>query len=298
MDFQPSFLAFHEAIKLKNTEENADLRKRRDEVLSHLRGHMQARHDLTFTMFNSGSYAMGTGVRPLRDADYDIDVGVVFTLDHAKRKAQELKQAVFGGLPSSLGRVEWRRPCITVFRKDHHVDLGVYVRDAGGLWLAVGRQQDPIVSWQLDGIDRFIADVTQRFPSSATDLEQFRRIIRYLKRWKDQQFQGNGVKAPVGLALTVMAYRWFSPRSHKGAYNDLAALTDLVERIVASFDGGQTQLEFPRAPKDNLLRKLSPEQVLQMRGRFSHLLAALADAKSKGSAAALCRVFGSDFPGS
>jgi hypothetical protein len=296
MDFQPLFVAFHESIKLKNTEENADLRERRDEVLASLRQHMQARRGLTFTMFNSGSYAMGTGIRPLRGADYDIDVGVVFSVDHAQCDARDLKTAVLGGLPSSLGRVQWRRPCITVFRKDHHVDVGVYARDRGGLWLVVGKQTDPVVSWQQDGIDLFIEDVRNRFPSSTTDHAQFQRVIRYLKRWKDLQFQGNGVKAPVGLALTVMAYHWFGPRSRRGNYDDLAALTGLVERIVTEFSANQSELKFPRAPKDNLLRKLSAEQVKQMIGRFADLLKALQEAKSKDSIASLRRAFGPDFP--
>lgn len=296
MDFQPLFVAFHESIKLKNTEENADLRVRRDDVLAILRQHMQARHRLTFTMFNSGSYAMGTGIRPLRGADYDIDVGVVFSVEHAQQDARELKRAVLESLPSSLGRVEWRRPCITVFRKDHHVDVGVYARDRGGLWLTVGKASESVVSWQHDGIDLFIEDVRNRFPSSKTDHSQFQRVIRYLKRWKDLQFQGNGVKAPVGLALTVMAYQWFSTRSHRGNYDDLAALTGLVERIVSEFPANQTELRFPRAPKDNLLRKLSPEQVKQMIGRFAELLKGLREAKSKNSVAPLRRSLGVDFP--
>jgi hypothetical protein len=296
MDFQTLFIKFHEKIKLKDTDENADLRRRRDEVLETLRQHMGERHRLKFTMFNSGSYAMGTGVQPTRDADYDIDVGVVFSLEHSRQDAGELKRWVHGGLVSSLGRVEWRRPCLTVFRKDHHVDLGIYVEDRGGLWLAVGKQTDPQVTWQQDGIKLFIEDVRNRFPNPREDHQQFQRLVRYLKRWKDIHFVGNGVKAPVGLALTVMAYYWFSARSRAGVYNDLAALTDLVQRILEHFAGDKMELKFPRAPGDNLLRKLSHEQVKQMKGRFQSLSALLGEALSKDSTAPLRRAFGDDFP--
>lgn len=296
MEFQPLFIKFHEKIKLKDTEENTDLRKRRDEVLDHLRQHMWERHRLKFEMFNSGSYAMGTGVQPVRGADYDIDLGVVFALEHAQKDARELKQLVHGGLPSSLGRIEWRRPCLTVFRKDHHLDLGVYVKDRGGHWLAMGKQTDPAVTWQQDGIKLFIEDVRNRFPDPHGDHEQFQRILRYLKRWKDVQFQGNGVKAPVGLALTVMAYYWFSASRSAGVYNDLAALIHLVQRVLKEFNDGRVELKFPRAPGDNLLRKLSAEQVKQMQGRFQVLLQRLTEATAKNTAAPLRLAFGIDFP--
>ncbi len=296
MNFQPLFIKFHDKIKLKDTEENVGLRRRRDEVLSQLRQHMWERHRLKFTMFNSGSYAMGTGVQPLQTADYDLDVGVVFEQEHARVDARMLKEQVHGGLPSSLGRIEWRRPCITVFRKDHHLDVGVYVKDGGGLWLAVGRQKDSAVTWQQDGIMHFIEDVRDRFPSSPENHDQFQRTIRYLKRWKDRNFQGNGVKAPVGLALTVMAYHWFSPRSRSGVFHDLAALTDLVQRIVAEFGSDRVELKFPRAPGDNLLRKLSHEQIKQMTGRFQGLHGLLREASERSSAAPLRRAFGDDFP--
>lgn len=296
MDFQTLFVKFHEKVRLKDTEENSDLRQRRDEVLAHLRQHMWERHRLKFDMFNSGSYAMGTGVQPPRGLDYDIDLGVVFAVEHAQKDAREFKQLVHGGLPSSLGRVEWRRPCLTVFRKDHHVDLGVYVKDGGGLWLAMGKQTDPTVTWQQDGIKLFIDDVRSRFPDPRGDHEQFQRIIRCLKRWKDVHFQGNGVKAPVGLALTVMAYYWFSARRSSGVYNDLAALTQLVQRVLKEFSDGRVELKFPRAPSDNLLRKLSAEQVKQMRGRFQVLFDRLTEATTKESAAPLRLAFGLDFP--
>jgi hypothetical protein len=296
MDFQPLFRKFHEKIKLKNTEENADLRGRRDQVLDQLQQHMKARHGLTFRMFNSGSYAMGTGIQPYGSNDIDIDVGVVFSLSHASKDARELKQAIFSGLPSSIGRVEWRKPCITVFRSDCHIDLGVYVEDTGGLWLAMGKQTDPEVSWQQDGIKLFIDDVKNRFPSPQEDHQQFQRIIRYLKRWKDKHFAGYGVKAPVGLALTVMAYYWFGARRSANEYNDLAALTDLVKQILGKFSDEQTRLDFPRAPRDNLLRKLSQEQVKQMKGRFQNLLKLLEEAMSKNSTEPLIRAFGDDFP--
>ena len=207
-DFQPLFTKFHEKIKLKDTEENAGLRERRDAILDHLREQMRVRHQLRFQMFNSGSYAMGTGIQPLRGAEYDIDVGAIFSLEHAKQDPRQLKEWVFQCLPSSLGRVEWRRPCITVFRKDHHMDLGVFVQDGGGLWLAMGKQTDLPVKWQQDGIQLFIEDVRKKFPESPDNHRQFQRVIRYLKRWKDFNFQGNGVKAPVGLALTVMAFNF------------------------------------------------------------------------------------------
>jgi hypothetical protein len=76
----------------------------------------------------------------------------------------------------------------------------------------------------------------------------------------------------------------------------MGALTDLVGRICEQFGGDQVELKFPRAPGDNLLRKLSTEQVRQMRGRFQGLLDRLKEANGSSTAAPLRRALGEHFP--
>ena len=42
--------------------------------------------------------------------------------------------------------------------------------------------------------------------------EQYRRIIRYLKRWKNKVFKSNGNSEPPGIGITLLAYEKFEPK--------------------------------------------------------------------------------------
>src|SRR5262245_46723030 len=110
MLLQPLFRRFEENIKLARFDENAELREKRDRVLKRMRENMQ----MKFEWFNQGSYAMGTGIKPL-DGDYDIDIGIVFDIDRRKYDPVTVKQWVYKAVEKHTGRVEWRRPCITVY---------------------------------------------------------------------------------------------------------------------------------------------------------------------------------------
>ena len=78
VNLQSEFITFHDAIKLDS--ENEILREKRDILLNKLKEKIS--DDATsYTHFNQGSYAMGTGIKP-NDGDYDIDVGLKFDIDH------------------------------------------------------------------------------------------------------------------------------------------------------------------------------------------------------------------------
>src|SRR6266849_3600286 len=100
---QKQFEQFHEAIKLRHYDENAELREKRDRVLKRLKEGMEKRfaekgeEPPKFTTFNQGSYAMGTGTKPL-DRDYDIDVGVCFEIAKADYDPVEVKEWVYDAL--------------------------------------------------------------------------------------------------------------------------------------------------------------------------------------------------------
>lgn len=139
---QSSFLTFHKAIKLGNTDENATLREKRDAVLRRLRD-----RGLTFTYFNQGSYAMGTGVKPT-NLDYDIDFGLVLTKPQATDPLA-FKGLVYDAVLGHTPQVEWRRHCVRVQyvrqgQEAFHVDLAVYREvdtwTGKKLQLAAGRQ--------------------------------------------------------------------------------------------------------------------------------------------------------------
>ena len=324
MSLQSQFMKFHEAILLKRFDENAELREKRDRILKRLRDNLS----VTFEPFNQGSYAMGTGVKPL-DGDYDIDVGIVLNnvsvnsspyRDRSRDiDIKTIKGWVYTAVESHTSQVEWRRPCITVYYKEagkiiYHVDLAVLLRDAQNpeqLYLTLGRKDESPATFELQQDDRqsFMTAIEQK--CSGEDGAQFRRVVRYLKRWKDENFPKTGHAAPTGLSLTVAAYNAFKPQRTtdyygKVSYDDLAATLTVAQSLYASFRqtwGSSSynlvhtiSLTFPFAPKDNVFGKMTEQQQEEFYQRLGQLISNLEQAKHSDNATYLRKAFGSEFP--
>jgi hypothetical protein len=308
--FQARFQRFHEAIKLGSTDENATLREKRDAVLRRMRD-----KGLTFTSMNQGSYAMGTGVIPV-EADYDIDVGVVFTGDTRPADPLAAKQWVFDAVFAHTPNVEWRRHCIRVQyvkagEPTYHVDLPVYWKDrwSGALTLAAGKQHSGAghKEWQEADPQGLVDRVTSHL--AGENRWQFRRVIRYLKRWKDVHFPAMGNAAPVGIGITISALNGFSAAKDWNAttsagYDDLEALANLVNRMRGAFTDTWHGAEYatrlvqrlPVKPHKDVFERMSNQQMKEFRERLDTLALRLDAAKRTGRVDELVRAFGTDFP--
>ena len=308
--FQPKFIRFHDAIKLGNTDENVTLREKRDAVLKRMR-----EKGLVFTPYNQGSYAMGTGVIPVQ-ADFDIDVGVIFTGDARPADPLALKKTVYDAVFGHTTSVEWRRHCIRVQyvkagEPTYHVDLPVYWQDrwSKALTLAVGKQNSGSEhkEWQDSDpqalVDRVAGHLT------GEDKWQFRRVIRYLKRWKDVHFPAMGNAAPVGIGITVAALNWFTTSKDWNAttsagYDDLEATLNLVNRMRGGFasvwrdNEWATRLEarLPVKPYKDVFHRMTNQQMKEFKERLDTLATRLGEAKRTSKTDELVRAFGGDFP--
>lgn len=308
--FQARFMRFHDAIKLGSTDENAILREKRDAVLTRMR-----ERGLRFTWFNQGSYAMGTGAIPVQ-ADYDIDVGIVFTGDARPVDPMVVKQWVYDAVLGHTGTVEWRRNCIRVQyiragEATYHVDLPVYWKDrfTGNLSLATGKQHSGSgqKAWQDVDPQALVDRVASHLDGE--DKWQFRRVVRYLKRWKDVNFPTIGNAAPVGIGITMAALNGFTPvkdwnASTSAGYDDLQALINLVYRMRAGFGyvshGGELAVrlvaQLPVRPYSDVFARMTNQQMKEFKERLDTLAVRLEDAKRTGKTDELIRAFGADFP--
>lgn len=310
--FQSRFLRFHDTIKLGSTDENATLREKRDAVLKRMRD-----RGLTFTTLNQGSYAMGTGVIPV-EADFDIDVGVIFTGDTRPPDPLAAKQWVFDAVLGHTRNVEWRRHCIRVQyvkagEPTYHVDLPVYWKDrwSGALTLAVGKQHSGVghKEWQEADPQGLVERVTSHLVGE--DRWQFRRVIRYLKRWKDVNFPAMGNAAPVGIGITIAALNGFSAAKDWNAttsagYDDLEALLNLVNYMRGGFSVTWHDAEYatrlvqrlPVKPHKDVFERMTNQQMKEFKERLDTLASRLDAAKRTGRLDELVRAFGTDFPAS
>jgi hypothetical protein len=310
---QQQFEDFHKAICFDEDDEKATLREKRDTIIKALKANLG--DDVpSFSNFNQGSYSMHTGVVPL-DGNFDIDVGLVFDCDQDKYPDPVvLKKKVRDAVNTNFRTVLIRRPCVTVNYLSggevaYHVDLAIYSRDANGtLYLAKGKENsaDEHRIWEESDPKGLTKLVCGAF-SDSNELAQYRRCIRYLKRWRHWQFSGSG--APLSIALTVAALNWFKPKfGTAGTPRDLEAMLNWVETMLGQFtyewsqdDGLHQRLKvmLPVAPRSDLMAKRTAAQMKTFKEKLESLRDALRDAFNELLPEDACKLlrkqFGDDF---
>lgn len=308
---QKHFEEFHSCIKFDDNDEKAKLREKRDTLLSALSANLG--DDVpTFDNFHQGSYSMHTGVVPV-DGNYDIDVGLIF--DCKKDKYPDpvvLKKKIRDALDTHVRTVNIRRPCVTVnyMRNgaiDYHVDLAVYVkRDDGLLDIAKGKENSDESKrvWETSDPKKLTTVICSAFTDTA-ELAQYRRCIRYLKRWRQVQFSSG---APLSIALTVAAQKWFKPHFEtSGKPGDLQALLNWVEAMLAQFqwtsaNGGfheRLSITLPVTPYCDLMEWMTEGQMSTVKSKLEVLRDALQEAYDEELPEDACKrlkkQFGDDF---
>jgi hypothetical protein len=310
---QRQFEDFHSAICFDEEDEKATLREKRDTIVKALRANLG--DDVPpFSTFNQGSYSMHTGVVPL-DGNFDIDVGLTFDCDQSKYPDPVvLKKKVRDAANTNFRTVVIRRPCVTVNYISggeiaYHVDLAIYSRDAEGkLYLAKGKENSAEEHriWEISDPKELTKLVCSAVEGSE-QLAQYRRCIRYLKRWRQWQFSGSG--APLSIALTVAALHWFKPSfGTSGKPVDLQAMLNWVETMLGQFtyefrqDEGLHQrlkVMLPVAPYTDLMAKRTAAQMKNFQERLESLRDALRDAYNEELPEDACKLmkkqFGDDF---
>jgi hypothetical protein len=329
-NIQTQMIQFHEKIKLKRFEQNETLREKRDIILRQLDSGLKKnfaakkQEPPEYRPFDQGSYAMGTGTMPL-NADFDIDLGISFII--AKDDYDdpvEVKQWVYDALQDQTTKVEIRHPCVTVYyMKDgepiYHVDLAVYSdggsNSDGKMYLAKGKlnSASEYRVWEEAEPEKLIELIKDRFANSDDD-KQFRRVIRYLKRWKDNKFSSNGNAAPIGIGITVAAYHWFLTKSYtdaftsKRTYDDLDALGCFVHQMLTRFESKyidsawheRLEVILPVAPGCDLFEKMTNPQMVDFKAKLLILYSAIKESQETADPVKACEVlrkqFGDDFP--
>ena len=320
MDLQKEFIRFHDTIKLD--DENATLREKREILLDKLKNNISD-EAASYTTFVQGSYAMGTGIKP-ENGDYDIDVGIRFDIDREDYDPLTPKKWVRDALDGHTKSVKIRKSCVTVtYQRNsepiYHVDFAVYA-DANvdtKMYIAKGKESSPPdeVLWEVSDPQGLLEKIRKKY-SDADERGQFRRIIRYLKKWRDHDTRLSGNGMPSGIALTCLAYDLFSVSKTYDSigktfsYNDLAALLNLVQKIKGKFTYryDSEKQSFYHAiseslvvePYNNLFEKMSSTQMetlYQEFGRMIETLEAAQKAMKKSEACTLMvELFGKDFP--
>jgi hypothetical protein len=191
----------------------------------------------------------------------------------------------------------------------YHVDLAVYSdgdENADGKdRLAMGREHsnEERRYWEVSDPQALKEKIFGEYDEAGR--AQFRRVVRYLKRWKDLKFSPDGNEAPLGIGLTVAAHRW-----HSTCYSDvfsrdlddLDALRNLVEAMLRSFRGSRPRLEvnLPVEPYNDLFEEMTDRHQEKLQERLGELKDALDDANRSADPHDACETlrsqFGEGFP--
>ncbi len=321
IDLQKEFIEFHNKIKLD--DENQKLREKRDILLNKLKNNI-SEDAASYTTFNQGSYAMGTGIHP-EDEDYDIDIGIKFSINKDDYSDPvEVKKWVRDALNGHTKKVGIRRSCVTVTYQEkgesaYHVDFAIYAasNEDENLYIAKGKEFSDIDHkyWEISDPQGLIKIIKDKY--SSDDAAQFRRVVRYMKKWKTHKFSSSGAVAPTGIALTILAYdngfsvsKTYDWSIGAYSYDDFTALYGLVSNIKNRFIYAWSEdlenfchkinVSLPVAPYNNLFAKMTDKQMDDFYCKISAMLKELDKVKEKTKRSEACAIlvelFGDDFP--
>ncbi|MCP4181192.1 MAG: nucleotidyltransferase [bacterium] len=319
---QTEFNSFHEKVKLYDKEDNKELRDKRDMLAEELRTYFKKKAEnegtskITFSLENQGSYSMGTGIKPLEDCDYDIDVMVLLNISKDDYTPVEVKKWVYEALDKHNRTVEYKKPCVRVqYFKDgkeaFHVDLALYSNqnDNGKIYLSKGKPTSATEEkkWEVSEPKLLKDKINNKFDDT-DDRLQMKRVIRYLKRWKDFKFNSTGNGKPTGIALTALAYDLFQTEINRNSFNssvelrDIVALRKLVSSIIGEFSwfSDTISVNLPVEPYNDLFEKMSVNQQKILKEKLEKLKSALEKAESEPdpheASKILIKQLGDDFP--
>ena len=194
-----------------------------------------------------------------------------------------------------------------------HIDFIVYKRSADQHYLAVGKEHsdEDNREWSIAdplGLIEWINDAGGSDEDEAKDvLAQFRRLVRYLKRWRDVQFSEAVAAKVFSIGLTVMLKQKLVAKfSTEGACKDLAALCATAGAILdaAYFDEEKAgkyrvRVDLPVEPYRDIFDATSLDTGTQFYNKLKRLKEQLEQAEELSDERKQCEIlnkqFGDDF---
>ena len=314
MGIQTHFDKFHDKIKLgREDDAYKKARKRDDSIKADVKTAFSKAGYPVVKDFIQGSLKTYTGIVPI-SGDYDIDRALVIDDDKApenpvtpKKKALEVLEA------RRFKNAKIKKPCVTAdYASDNvHIDLIVYKRSGDQHYLAVGKKNSDEKNreWSIAdplGLMEWIVDFSD-CGDEADVRAQSRRLVRYLKRWRDVQFSDSVVRKVFSIGLTVMVKQELvATFSTEGARDDLAALRATVEAILDAsyFDEEEkgryrVRVDLPVEPYRDIFDGSSLDTGTQLYNKLKRLKERLEKAEALSDLRAQCEIlnklFGDDF---
>jgi len=315
MSIRAKFSNFHDKIKLHREDEAyKDARIKDDSILADIKKSFKDAGYKVNDSFLQGSFSTSTAVKH-PEHDFDIDRAIVISVDDAPEDPVEPKKKVLDVLEKrGFKNAKIKKPCTTAdyLGLNLHIDIIIYRESNENYELAVGKKNssDQNKEWSSSdpkGLRDWINDNSNYIGSSNSKLAQYKRVVRYLKRWRDNKFSESVAKKIYSIGLTIMAKEQFMPDlDNEGRVNDLESLRNTVNAMLnASYflSQGNSQYEvqvyLPKSPYRDVFDGSSVDTGTQLYNKLTTLRnkleKAIAEDKLKVQCEILQDIFGSDF---
>lgn len=315
MSIQSEFIDFHNRIKL-DYDVKAELAEKRDILLGILRNSGKLPG---FEEYNQGSYGMYLGVEPIDGREYDIDVGLRFNADKDDYEPMDIKNIIADVLKNLTDYgTTVKKPCVTItYKKDgeaaYHVDLVTYLYEDhtdkdSQLYLARGKESMPEEIYWEKSDPVGLVDYINNKVNKGNARDQFRRTIRYIKRWKNRRFNSAGHAEPASIGITLIVADNFVESSG----DDLSALLSAVKSIqnlfqTVKYEDGRWlyRIKYPMPYSLNFendtdaFEKMTDIQMTDFKEKLEKLVRDLEAVQNEPDEVEQCRklqkIFGDDF---
>lgn len=303
---QALFEQFH--AKIRMSRDNATLQEKKDILLRRIKKWLADNEKPSCREYLQGSYKMKVGVCALEGAEFDIDVGLRFDFDDTAYTAAEVREWIYAAVDGHADTdLDDKGPCIRVTYKDgYHVDLVSYAwwDDANETTqYRLAHKQNGWLPADPPALVDFVKKVREPFEGSEdaeTSTDQFRRLVRALKRWNDFAILGDAPEKPSGLALLLLTEQHVSAPVFDafGDPDDRAALETIAHTAANTL--GRIKANKPTPEYEDMFGRLTASQMTTLKERFGELDVALVTARTTTDVQVACKalkkVFGSDFP--
>jgi len=305
-DVQKQFEKFHDTIRV-DYDMAQDLRDPRDAVVERITKYLQDNKLPGMSVLHQGSYKLKTGVKPIGDLEYDIDVGIRFGIRPEDYPSSTVRKWVYDSVKDHTQRIEDKGPCVRVaYKKGYHIDLVTY-----SVWEGSSREIYKLAhktkGWRpsdppglVQYVDAYRESNFKDTEDFATKTDQFRRCIRYLRRWNDERFPSDTDSKPTGLGLVVLVIQRAIAvaRFVDGRSDDLSCLHAVSDRIAST--PGRIEVKKPSPEHEDLFGRIGDKEMEVLKQYFRKLTDALQEARVTFDPVNACKrlqeVFGSDFP--
>ncbi|PIV64641.1 MAG: hypothetical protein CO162_00945 [bacterium (Candidatus Ratteibacteria) CG_4_9_14_3_um_filter_41_21] len=284
------FQKFYDEVKLTPSKEDSLKTAReaiREKIRNYFKNTMKENHP---KFYGQGSYAMSTIINPL-DGEYDIDDGIYLqNLDLNKLKwpvPETVHNWIYNAVKGHTNENPIdKRTCVRViYSGQYHVDLPIYGMFSNVPYLAEREE----AGWHVSDPRA----VTDWFKNEVKDKgEQLRKVVRYLKAWKDNKSKLR--ELPSGLVLTILAVN-----NYEKSDRDDGSFAGTVRNIYNQMLSSSTILN-PVDSSEHLSDRITESQMENFKVKLSTLLSNASEALKEDSKEKACRKwkkeFGDRFP--